>query len=360
MRIPVAARSLLGLVLVGCGTPGPPAPPPIDIDPEALATGGAGGDTCRVDRLDETGPGSLYDCLVSQAGPRTVVFAVDGTLSLPENTYLRSNLTIDALAGGGRAVTLGMRADRRSALVLEGPVTNVVLRGLRFEGASGTSGAVESDLVALDGEDGLVSRVLVERCTFAGATDGALDITGEVKDAVVRENLFHGNPLTMLIRYGTREHLSLHRNVFAENGERNPQVRGDVRTLDFVNNVVYDWSLTPDGYGMEIRNEPGAMVDANVVGNVFLAARPQDGPGLSVFDYEGASSGRLYFADNLCRPGCDARSTLRSALSVPVPRDPWPAAELRARLLPVVGAPRRTDEDAAVLGRLGAALEGLR
>jgi hypothetical protein len=354
----------LGLALAtGCGgSAAGPSTIPEEAEPPqgALPTGGAGGDTCRVTSLGESGPGTLHECLASQQGPRTVVFEVGGTLSLPGNTYVRSDLTIDATAGGPREVTLEMLPDRRRALLLEGPVSNVIIRGLRFEGALGTAQAVEYDLLALDGEDGLVSKVLVEACTFVGATDGALDITGDVQDAIVRRNLFYGNALTMLIRYGTRERLSLHRNVFAENGERNPQLRGEVRTVDFVNNVVYDWSLTRDGYGTEIRNEPDASVDGNFVGNVFLGPHPGDGPGLTIFNYPGASTGRLWFADNLCHPRCEVASTVAAPLPVTLPAQAWPASELGSRLLPTVGAPQRASQDSAVLQRLQAALNSFR
>ena len=43
-----------------------------------------------------------------------------------------------------------------------------------------------------------------------------------------------------------------------------------------------------------------------------------------------------------------------------LPIVPWPPSELADRLLPVVGAPVRTDEDAAVLARTDAALRALR
>jgi hypothetical protein len=308
-----------------------------------------------VTSLREEGPGTLHACLESQGGPRVVLFDVDGTLSLPESTYLKSNLTLDGLAGG-RAVTLKMTADRRRSLILEGPISNVVIRGLRFEGEFGVEGAVEYDLLALDGEDGLVTRVLVERCTFVGATDGALDITGDVSEAVVRTNLFHGNPLTMLMRYGTRRQISLHRNVFSGNGERNPQIRGDLRTIDFVNNVVHDWTLTRDGYGTEIRNEPEGVVDGNFVGNAFLASRPDQGPGFTVFNYPGAAQGRLFVSDNLCRPACGVSSTASAPLGVSLPLVAWPSGEVGDRLLPSVGAPHRTSEDVAVVERVREAL----
>jgi len=363
----VHCRGRLGLLCLavtlagGCGADAPSSPDADPIGEEPPVTGGAGGDTCRVASLLEEGSGTLYDCIVSQQGPRTIVFDVSGVLSLPRNTYVQDNTTIDATAAGGSGITLRMSSDRRRALILEGPVTNVVIRGLRFEGGYGAPDAVEYDLLALDGEDGVVSNVLVERCTFQGATDGALDITGAVRDAVVRWNLFYGNPQTMLIRYGVRERLSLHRNVFAENGERNPQIRGDVRTIDFVNNVVYDWKVTPDGYGTEIRNDPGGSVSGNFVNNAFLAMNPAtDGPGFTLYNYEGARPGQIWTSGNVCSPPCDVPSTVAGPLPAPLRVTPWPVDEFSNRLLPVVGAPARSARDLSVLARVEAALEGRR
>jgi pectate lyase len=325
-----------------------------------LPTGGQGGDTCRVTRLDERGPGTLFDCIDSQKGPRTIVFDVAGDLSLPETTYVSSHTTIDGTTAGPPGITIRVAPGRRGALALAGPITNVVIRGLRFEGNYGKAGAREFDHVALDGEGGVVSNVLVERCTLVGATDGALDITGGARDIIVRWNLFYGNPRTMLVKYGTQERIALHRNVFAENGERNPQIRGDVRTVDFVNNVVSGWKLTRDGYGTSIRNDPGASVDGNLVGNAFVAARPSDGPGLEILNYEGARPGRLWVADNVCHPRCAVESTVGAPLPAPLAVSAWPVPELRDRLLPGVGAPHRTDRDVEVVERVRSGLEAVR
>jgi pectate lyase len=346
-------RSLLVLglaVATACGGAEPLADPRPE---EPLPTGGAGGDTCRVNSLDEEGPGTLYDCITSQKGPRTIVFDVAGTLSLRRNTYLHSDTTIDGTTAGRWGITVNMTGDRRRALILEGPVANVVIRGLRFEGAYGDPDAVEYDHVGLDGTEGPISDVLIEHCTFIGATDGALDITGDVRDVIVRWNLFYGNPRTMLIKYGTRERLSLHRNVFAGNEERNPQIRGDARTIDFVNNVVYDWTW----YGTDIRNDPGASVDGNFVGNAFLGDEGTQRPGFSVLNYDDASPGRLWVTDNLCSPPCSVISTVEEPLPVPQPVTPWPVADLAERLLPGVGAPARTERDSEVVERVMTALQ---
>ena len=86
---------------------------------------------------------------------------------------------------------------------------------------------------------------MVDHCTFVGATDGALDLTGYVSDVTVSWNLFYGTALNQLIKYDTRRRISLHHNVYTADGERNPQIKGDARDIDFVSNAVY--SLTIDG-----------------------------------------------------------------------------------------------------------------
>jgi pectate lyase len=353
LLLKLSCRSLviLGLaVATACGGADPLADP---VPEKPLPTGGAGGDTCRVTSLNEDGSGTLYDCISSQKGARTIVFHVAGTLSLRRNTYLHSDTTIDGTTAGRWGITVKMTGDRRRALILEGPVANVVIRGLRFEGAYGEPDAVEYDHLGFDGTEGQISDVLVEHCTFIGATDGALDITGDVRDVIVRWNLFYGNPRTMLIKYGTRERLSLHRNVFAGNEERNPQIRGDVRTIDFVNNVVYDWKW----YGTDIRNDPGASVDGNFVGNAFLGDEGTKRPGFSVRNYDGAGPGRLWIADNVCSPPCNVTSTVGAPLPVLQPVTAWPVADLPERLLPDVGAPARTELDSEVIERVKMALQ---
>src|SRR6185295_17895553 len=145
---------------------------------------------------------------------------------------------------------------------------------LRFQGTGLKPGFItEFDLLGLDGTGGAISRVVVDHSTFSGATDGALDITGNVSDVTVQWNLFYDNPMTMLVKYNTRQRISLHHNVYTRNGERNPQIRGDARAIDFVSNVIHASTITSDGvgntydpYGTRLHNSTTDSV-GNVVGN---------------------------------------------------------------------------------------------
>lgn len=315
------------------------------------ATGGASAPECMVTSSEGSGPGTLDDCL--DLGSVSVKFAV-AEVTLDEKAYVDSNTTIDGCAGGMNGVTLSLPSDQERGLVIEGPKSNVIVRCIRFQGEGKKAGAsFEFDLLALDGQGGQVSNVLVDRCTFVRATDGALDIAFDVVNVTVQRSLFYGTPGTMLIKYGTRNRLSLHHNVYTGNGESNPQVTGAVGYLDFVSNVVHDCSLTSDGvggvftpYGMRIEHDAASdatgIVNANIIANAFLDGQSEA--------FEQVGTGNVFFAESNRCEGC-VTGTVAPAL-IPLPSGyeefgitPTPVTALVVELLPSVGSPNRTTED---------------
>jgi pectate lyase len=333
------------------------------------ATGDAGQSTFVVVSSAASGAGTLSEAFQGgRAEDVTIVFAVD-TATLPEGFYVGSNVTIDGTANGRNGVTLDATGDGRG-FVIEDPASNIVVRGINFRSAgTPNSNQLDYDLLALDGTNGAaITNVLIDRCTFVQASDGALDITGNVSNVTVQRSLFYGTAKTMLIKYDTRQNISLHHNVLSHNGERNPQVKGDMQLLDFVNNVVYldDVPAYADGtptapYGTRIWScgsgcdSPGE-VSANLVSNAYLGAGAQidiqTGPG-------GGSNTDLYIDGNLCAPAANCAATIRAtanAIPPPYAVTTLAAAELKSQLLPAVGAPNRTAEDQAQLDEVAGAL----
>jgi hypothetical protein len=315
------------------------------------ARGGAGKSTCVVhSTIDECfRPGGR----VSDA---TIVFASDTVSGGRGNRYIGSNVTLDGCARGRNGVTIRQPADAKRGIIIEGPASNVVVRCIRFEGSGPKHRgfAAEFDLLGLDGTGGLVSKVSVDRVTIVGATDGALDITGDVSDVTVQRTLLYGTPLAQLLKYGSRRRISLHHNVYAGNGERNPQIRGDARDIDFVSNIIDDCSIKKDGagnkfdpYGFRIDNRGGAVF-ANVVDN-FLGCRSQVmGTGGSV--YTSGNAGPGVFKGNAVDP-----NPVPAAFAI----RPTPVEEL-ADTLGEVGSPNRTPEDEKWLDEIGRALAAWR
>jgi hypothetical protein len=338
------------------------------------ATGGAGGQVCTVTRTAATGAGSFSDCarrgnvVVQFNGPGPYI--VDG-----ETTYLKSNTTIDGCANGQNGVTLDQPTDIHRAVVVEGPASNFVFRCLRFQGHGKVNAAsTEFDLLGFDGTGGAISRVLVDRCTFSGATDGATDIVGNVTDVTIQRSLYYANPLTMLNKYGARARISIHHNVLTGNCERNPQIKGALNGFDFVSNVVgpeanpslvdgESGNAWRDCYGIRIwagnsaSDSPGNP-KGNVISNAFFGQDP-----VHLQADAGASLAGVYLRDNSCQGtgpyvGPCPSSPAAAALSVPTANvvTETPTSLIRTAMLPTVGSPNRTAADQARIDAVAAAL----
>ena len=289
----------------------------------------------------------------NRASDQTIVFAAASVSGPPGFRYIGDNVTLDGCARGQNGVTIHQPADAKRGIIIEGPASNVVVRCIRFEGQVGgkqPEATTEFDVFAIDGDEAPVSHVLVDRVTVAGSTDGGLDITGDVSDVTIQRTLIYGVPLAQLIKYGQRRRLSLHHNVYTGNGERNPQIRGDAREIDFVSNVVVDCSLTQDGagnefapYGVRIDHTEGP-VSLNVVSNFLGCTTQIEGGGGHV--YAAGNEGPGAFSGNYDDPNPVPPD---AAVTATAPKD-------LAATLSTVGSPNRTAADQARLEATAAQL----
>jgi pectate lyase len=336
--------------------------------------GGQGGSTCHVTSLAASGSGSLADCAMNRSGARIVVFDVAGTISLGSTIYIdESFLTIDGSTAPSPGITVRPASSSRNAIVLEN-AHDIIIQGLRLQGYDTQNGA---DLIGFDGEVGEIYNVVLDHLTFTGADDGAVDVTNSVRDVTVSWCFFYYNTLTSLVKYGTRRRISYHHNVFARNGERNPQLQGNLKDFDYVNNIVYDWGRGVWGYGLRIRNVTSeGRVNANVVNNLFVAVdTPNPANGLIFGTVAGPDSeddgpsgtpsqgtvvttsdmGSLWVSGNILPPeNKDQYSTVSGAIPVPPAAQvtTWPASNLRAYVLPGVGTSPRTSAEQALLNEI--------
>jgi hypothetical protein len=139
------------------------------------------------------------------------------------------------------------------------------------------------------------------------SADGNIDITTESRDVTVSWSILSGTTKNMLIKYNPAR-VTLHHNLFVDNGSRNPQARiddagGQARqtTLDMRNNVIANWV----GYGTLVWE--GAW--ANVVANYY-------GAGKNAVAVERA---RAWVADNLTAGGVDVNGEGTEAAPFPAP-----------------------------------------
>ncbi|MBS1794418.1 MAG: carboxypeptidase regulatory-like domain-containing protein [Acidobacteria bacterium] len=233
----------------------------------AYAIGGRGGDTYHVTNLNDSGAGSLRDGIATATGPRTIVFDVSGTI------YLNSRLAINK-----PFLTLAGQTAPGDGITIAGWTTvvdstqHIIIRYLRFRpGDIRCGNGMEGDALWVDKS----KDVIVDHVSASWSVDESLSVTESdrvtVQWSFITESMnFSCHPegrhgYGSLIRYGSGR-ISYHHNFYAHHFNRNPRV-GDNITLDFVNNVIYDWG-TDASYSGAIDE---GITRVNYIGNYLVA-----------------------------------------------------------------------------------------
>ncbi len=201
----------------------------------AYSVGGRGGKLYVVTSLEDSSrrdgvsAGTLREA-VEADGPRIVVFAVSGTITLNDLLHVQNPyLTIAGQTAPGDGVCISGRG-------MEIDTHDVILRHLRIRPAErGTS----CDCIALRN----ARIVIVDHCSLSWATDELCSTTRRSSDitfqwCIMGEPLERRNHAEPVALRGAR--ISFHHNLIAHGNRANPVVSGS-GPIDFRNNVVYNW-----------------------------------------------------------------------------------------------------------------------
>jgi subtilisin-like proprotein convertase family protein len=264
------------------------------------AIGGRYGDVYHVVNLRDDGPGSLRFGLRGQ-NPRTIVFDVSGTITNRSPLKIRHPyLTIAGQTAPGDGITL------KGWLTSVQNAHDVVVRFVRFRMGDSNCPVNQDDSFHFD----YVTNSIADHVSASWSIDEVLSTTDStnitVQWSVIAEGLndschlkgLHG--YGSLLRYGAGA-LSFHHNLYADNYSRNPRP-GDNITLDFVNNVIYNWGIKA-GYNEDdsADNPAGFTNYLNYVGNYFIAG-PSTVDNFNIAFESGvpdASNTQIYQTNNL-------------------------------------------------------------
>jgi pectate lyase len=212
------------------------------------ASGGRGGDVYHVTNLNDQGIGSLRYGIRSAQGPRTIVFALSGTIMLNSPLIVdKSYLTIAGQTATAGGITLG------NATLIIKDCHDVVIRYLRIRVGDRTSQPG-------DDADGLqttsIENSILDHLSISWGIDSNHD-SDFTKDVTIQwcisaEPLNHSTQLkeahAMCSSYmNLRGPLSVHHNIYATGRERHPTLGATVEghsVLDFRNNLIYNWTGT--------------------------------------------------------------------------------------------------------------------
>jgi len=236
------------------------------------AKGGRGGDVYVVTSLeDEREPGTLrWAC--EQAGPRTIVFNVAGTIELKSRLWINNGqLTIAGQTAPGEGITL-----KYWGPVFDG-VEDVVVRGIRVR-----LGDKEQENCMWITK---CKNVVIDHCSFAWSINKGVVVSDSDDITIswnfITEGLFDsiwwgGRHSRGALLYGhSGQKLSCHHNLFAHNDARNPRAGGAKPPAedpvgffcDITNNVMYDW-----GRSYAVKNlDDDFVCTMNIINNYMIA-----------------------------------------------------------------------------------------
>ena len=225
------------------------------------ATGGRGGKVYHVNTLEDGDFQGTLRYAIQQAGPRTVVFDVAGTI------FLNSNLSI----GNGDLTLAGQTAPGEGVCIARYPVSinadNVIIRYLRFR--VGNEGGGEPD--GLGGTKN--KNVIIDHCSISWSVDECCTLYGgenlTVQWCMISESLRDAGHVKGKHGYGSicgGDKSSFHHNLMAHHDSRMPRLGPHTSTqereyVDMRNNVFYNWSGN-GCYG-------GEGMNVNIVNNYY-------------------------------------------------------------------------------------------
>ena len=272
----------------------------------AAAVGGRGGKVIYVVNTNESGPGSLRDC-IEASGPRICIFRTGGTIVLRERPLKVRNpfLTIagETAPGGGIAIRNGKMQARPSIEII---TNDVIIRHIRLRPGPHAREACCSGGLGLYSE--AAKSIMLDHISASWGSDETIDSEDASNFTwqwgITSEPLLRGGPgkknraRNMLFTKGGN--VSVHHSLFAFGKFRNPQIKMKIQgaVADVVNNVFF----SPKWEHVVSFGDEFARVQANVVSNYKIAGEKlRNDHMVHLFDESGLGHS-IYVKDNYDEP----------------------------------------------------------
>jgi len=299
------------------------AMPPLPAFPGAVgygrtAIGWRGGDVVKVTNTDDHGPGSLRHCLEDLAMPRVCIVETSGTVALDRGIAVRPNVYLagQTAPGDGLQLKLSGRDDGSAALIIKNS-HDVLIRNLKSRPGPGARPTPSVSALLVENTE----RVMLDHLSLMFATDQVFTVHSEdgttrdvtLQHSIVAYGLDQANHpkgphskgalicsgVTTAPENGDRcGFVTLWRNLFAHNNDRNPDLKSSSAPLQVINNVFYN---AHSQFGEFYDHYGSPMID--YIGNVVIPGpstriAPAPYP-VEIFDFHDAFDVHLYVHDNL-------------------------------------------------------------
>lgn len=289
----------------------------------------------RIQNLSDSGSHSLREALEA-SGPRVVIFETSGTIILSSDiNIVYPYITVAGQTAPSPGITVRGAAN---ATVSAGGILvhthDVLLQHLRIRPGDGgpvlfsTSGHEATNIYDqgyYTATGGGTYNIVFDHCSISWGAAKLTTVYAIQNGAnisfwknIFSEALWRGKNVTddwaagdrvsslaMALgdANGVNYNISLYGNLFAHNGDRNPELGSGVNA-QIINNVIYDWGKDPNlgvGWGTFLYTPNGTQVWlADIISNVYIA-----GPGSLPFPqlyavgvWSGISGSHYYLTDS--------------------------------------------------------------
>jgi len=239
---------------------------------------GRGGKVFRVTNLNESGAGSLKEC-IQASGPRVCIFEVSGTIKLKADLHIRNPyITIAGQTAPSPGITL-----RGAALQVN--TSDVLVQHIRIRVGDDPEGPSfgNRDALKIDAGSGTtrLRNIVIDHCSFAWALDETVSLWENWTDVTLTNNIIaeglhersdgHASGYGLFLAQSGGGRATIKGNLLAHNYARNPVIRSYDSV--FVNNVIYNagWQA------MALTSMNDVATKNAVVGNVFIKGPDSNG-----------------------------------------------------------------------------------
>jgi pectate lyase len=274
----------------------------------ALSLGGKGGIICEVTSLNDSGEGTLRECLTGDGyrhKARTIIFKTAGYIHLEHYILVENDayITIAGQTAPGDGITLVLPSVPNDSVLEFKNVHDLILQYIRIRKGGGAADALNmgSNLfITGDSHD-----IVVDHCSLSWSGDENFGLWNVHPDGtraprrisfqwnISAESLHHLNndgkhaDSTGFLAGASKnpetlKAISIHHNFFSRNRNRNPIFKGG--SADISANLIYNWEW------MATAIRGGAIVD--IVDNVYTIGPARSGALRTEVTYVFATPGK--------------------------------------------------------------------
>lgn len=287
----------------------------------AVAVGGDKGRIIYVTNRDDSGPGSLRNCLIAQ-GRRVCVFAVGGVFRFTSKPPVISNpyVTIagQTAPGGSVVITHAGGASARTPVVIKN-THDVIVRHVRVRLDRLSANRKSDDGFTIENS----RNVIIDHVSASWASDELINGYGDNDSITISNSIFsYGIPRhdkCALLGSDPKgpQKLSFIGNICAHNGDRNPDLNFPPEScVEIVNNVFYNAQSQFAEVWESFGGTPVAIVGNTFIGGPNTNVRTQ-GVGRNTLGSSGTA--KIYLWHNDFRGDFDHVSDVARAAEVARP-----------------------------------------